>query len=220
MKMKNGGCYCEKHDVKNCIKCFEQSPTTEAKRNPYKGHECDGGDDYGRVGCFKCEKEMLWYFSNSSTPAPSSTPMKEEHTVEKEDYCSLSERVDGKKHGWKFDGDDPYVICHWCKEVRDAITDVVIRPGLGTTPTNSATDNSSEDKEWEGLDLILGEAPVGTLKHERSQQIKVFIKQREAQLITKARTEVLEEVKDWVRKHGDLHTMYFLDDLGRGGKGG
>lgn len=28
--------------------------------NPYKGHEHDGGDDYGRVDCLKCETEMLW----------------------------------------------------------------------------------------------------------------------------------------------------------------
>ena len=28
--------------------------------NPYKGHICDGGDDYGLVDCLQCEKQMLW----------------------------------------------------------------------------------------------------------------------------------------------------------------
>lgn len=36
--------------------------------------------------------------------------------------CPLSKRVDGKYHSWVFDGDDPYVICHYCKERRDAIS--------------------------------------------------------------------------------------------------
>lgn len=34
------------------------------------------------------------------------------------DVCPPSERVNGKKHSWKFDGDDPNVICHYCGEVR------------------------------------------------------------------------------------------------------
>ena len=33
--------------------------------DPYKGHEHDGGDDYGLVVCLKCEKQMLWNFNNS-----------------------------------------------------------------------------------------------------------------------------------------------------------
>ncbi len=41
------------------------------QENPYKNHKCDGGDDYGRVGCLKCEKEMLWNLKNSSTTTPS-----------------------------------------------------------------------------------------------------------------------------------------------------
>ena len=29
--------------------------------------------------------------------------------------------LDGK-HSWRFDGDDPYIVCHWCGERRDALT--------------------------------------------------------------------------------------------------
>ena len=43
--------------------------------------------------------------------------------------CPLSERVDGKKHSWRFDGDDPYTICHYCGEIRDALTGRVIKEG-------------------------------------------------------------------------------------------
>lgn len=39
--------------------------------------------------------------------------------------CKDSLRADGR-HGWAFDGDDPYVYCHFCGEVRDAITGKVI----------------------------------------------------------------------------------------------
>lgn len=45
------------------------------------------------------------------------------------DHCTLSRRVDGKKHSWVFDGDDPYIVCAYCDEVRDAITGLVIRNG-------------------------------------------------------------------------------------------
>ena len=37
-----------------------------------------------------------------------------------EEFCSLSERVDGKLHSWEFDGDDPYIVCYWCKDRRRA----------------------------------------------------------------------------------------------------
>lgn len=30
-----------------------------------KKHICDGGDDYGLVGCFQCEKEMLQCFNKN-----------------------------------------------------------------------------------------------------------------------------------------------------------
>lgn len=44
-----------------------------------------------------------------------------------EEECPKSKRVDGKAHTWQFDGDDPYVVCCWCKERRDAITGSVIK---------------------------------------------------------------------------------------------
>ena len=44
------------------------------------------------------------------------------------EHCPPSEHVDGK-HSWRFDGDDPYTVCHYCGEIRDVITGRVIRPG-------------------------------------------------------------------------------------------
>lgn len=41
--------------------------------------------------------------------------------------CKPSQRVDGKYHTWKFDGDDPYMICHWCGQRRDAISNRIIK---------------------------------------------------------------------------------------------
>ena len=45
-----------------------------------------------------------------------------------DEYCSVSKRVDGKKHSWKFDGDDPYVLCFYCGQRRDAISGRIIAP--------------------------------------------------------------------------------------------
>lgn len=39
--------------------------------------------------------------------------------------CKDSLRPDGK-HSWAFDGDDPYIYCHFCGELRDALTGRVI----------------------------------------------------------------------------------------------
>ena len=47
------------------------------------------------------------------------------------EHCPPSERVDGKRHSWRFEGDDPHVVCHYCGEIRDAITGRVIRPRSG-----------------------------------------------------------------------------------------
>jgi len=43
------------------------------------------------------------------------------------DTCPKSKRVDGPKHSWKFDGDDPYIICMFCGQVRDALTGRILR---------------------------------------------------------------------------------------------
>lgn len=42
--------------------------------------------------------------------------------------CPAREAADGQ-HSWGFDGDDPYIICHWCDEMQDALTGRVIQPG-------------------------------------------------------------------------------------------
>lgn len=41
--------------------------------------------------------------------------------------CIASGRPD-HKHAWRFDGDDPYVLCDYCGERRDAITGRLIAP--------------------------------------------------------------------------------------------
>ncbi len=46
------------------------------------------------------------------------------------DECPPSERVDGKLHTWRWDGDDPRIFCHWCGEMRDALTGRVMRDGV------------------------------------------------------------------------------------------
>lgn len=45
-----------------------------------------------------------------------------------EDVCTKTKHIDGKSHGWRYDGDDPYIICDWCKEVRDAVSGRKIEP--------------------------------------------------------------------------------------------
>jgi|SRR3989344_279180 len=42
------------------------------------------------------------------------------------DICPKSQRVDGNGHSFVFDGDDPYVVCAYCKERRDAISGRII----------------------------------------------------------------------------------------------
>lgn len=49
--------------------------------------------------------------------------------VDAEVECPLSDRVDGMQHSWRFDGDDPYIRCVYCNELRDALTGTVITPG-------------------------------------------------------------------------------------------
>lgn len=41
------------------------------------------------------------------------------------DVCPRPGRVDGDGHSWKFDGDNPIIVCHFCHETRDAISGVV-----------------------------------------------------------------------------------------------
>jgi hypothetical protein len=41
--------------------------------------------------------------------------------------CPKSERVDGPLHSWRFEGDDPRIVCVFCGEVRDALTGEILR---------------------------------------------------------------------------------------------
>lgn len=53
---------------------------------------------------------------------------------DRSEACPYPLRKDGDRHSWKFDGDDPYVVCVGCDEIRDAITDVIVRPGHRPLP--------------------------------------------------------------------------------------
>lgn len=55
------------------------------------------------------------------------------------DFCSLSTRVDGPNHSWRFDGDDLYVECAFCGQYQDALTGGVIREGR-------SADNNSDSR--------------------------------------------------------------------------
>ena len=46
--------------------------------------------------------------------------------------CLHSGRVDGPYHSWRFDGDDPLIICVFCDETRDAQSGREIRPLLAS----------------------------------------------------------------------------------------
>ena len=54
-------------------------------------------------------------------------PMTEAGAVNDPERCPRTKHVDGKSHGWLFWGDDPYIKCEWCGEIRDALTGRVIK---------------------------------------------------------------------------------------------
>jgi len=58
-----------------------------------------------------------------------------------EDICPAPGRVDGLNHSWGFDGDDPYIVCRFCGEMRDAIGGAVLRAAVETRedPADTAT---------------------------------------------------------------------------------
>lgn len=43
--------------------------------------------------------------------------------------CQQSGRVDGRLHSWRFDGDDPYIVCVFCGAMQDALTGRVVKEG-------------------------------------------------------------------------------------------
>jgi len=63
------------------------------------------------------------------------------------EVCELSQRVDGQWHSWRFDGDDPYVICHYCGRVQDAVTGRVMDEGRNPapSPTPPARDSGRDE---------------------------------------------------------------------------
>jgi hypothetical protein len=46
--------------------------------------------------------------------------------------CPLSKRVDGPLHSFRFELDNPVIVCHFCGEMRDAISGKVLRAGRTT----------------------------------------------------------------------------------------
>ena len=54
-------------------------------------------------------------------------PMTEAGVLNDPERCPRTKHVDGKSHGWLFWGDDPYIKCDWCGEIRDALTGRVIK---------------------------------------------------------------------------------------------
>lgn len=67
--------------------------------------------------------------------------------------CAYSERAD-RRHSWVFDGDDPYVICAYCEQVRDALTDQIIKPGVRPVADFTVLDDGGVD-----LDELLEHLP-------------------------------------------------------------
>lgn len=46
------------------------------------------------------------------------------------DVCLQPLREHDTSHSWSFDGDDPYIVCHGCEEVRDAVSGEVMKRGV------------------------------------------------------------------------------------------
>ncbi len=86
--------------------------------------------------------ENKQYFENAPSPCEHCVPTPPV-PLESEEECPNSQRVDGNGHSWGFDGDDPYVICYWCKEVRGAISNIKISP----QDKQDSSDWSSKEKE-------------------------------------------------------------------------
>lgn len=68
------------------------------------------------------------------TQAPPPSPYKQhldrnEEETPDDDECPFPLRADGKEHSWRWDGDDPRIICVYCGEMRDALNGRVYRRG-------------------------------------------------------------------------------------------
>ncbi len=83
----------------------EHSRNRHMQRNPFKNgttHRYPGADRAGDFIWWSCDTE-----------------------------CPPSERVDGR-HSWVFDGDNPYIICHYCGMMQDALDGTILREGSST----------------------------------------------------------------------------------------
>lgn len=83
--------------------------------------------------------DMACHFPAATTPAEADPPRRV--ASEPNEVCPKPIRGDGSKHSWRFDGDDPYVICAGCDEMRDAITGRVVRAAAAApTPAGDGPD--------------------------------------------------------------------------------
>lgn len=88
------------------------------------------GCDWPRCGCSPFCR-ALERDGDAPTPATGDVVQLIRESLVASDRCTKSQRVDGPYHSWQFDGDDPYIVCHWCGETRDAIDGRVIKAGEG-----------------------------------------------------------------------------------------
>jgi hypothetical protein len=74
---------------------------------------------FGRVG--RPEDHPRWD-GEKILPYESATPVEGYAALGQSDaLCPQSKRAD-KKHAWRFDGDDPYIVCVYCGARRDALS--------------------------------------------------------------------------------------------------
>ena len=85
------------------------------------GRDC-GGSQTVQLGGIKMPAALL-----EETPADTLSSL--QASIARSQMCPRSGRLD-RAHSWTFDGDDPYVICSYCDEMRDALNGRVIRQGL------------------------------------------------------------------------------------------
>lgn len=67
-------------------------------------------------------------------------PVADDSAVGGQPVCPARSAEAERPHVWRFDGDDPYIVCTYCGEVRDAHTGRVIRP---PTPSPAPADDET-----------------------------------------------------------------------------
>lgn len=84
------------------------------------------------------------------------------------DVCPKSQRVDGNGHSFVFDGDDPYVVCAYCKERRDAISGRII-PDVAVVKTTDIPISAAEQiaKRYGYDQIVIIGRKVGTDENAR-----------------------------------------------------